>query len=89
MARQICNEEQAREFIKEMAEAYPHSKSKDMDALISLGDADLDTILEGYLYDHILSHMEATGMDIDEDIEELVTNALVDYYIDMLDEEEV
>lgn len=91
MIRQILTEADAKAFVKEMMVAYPHSKNKDIENLELMGYAghpdliDVDDILEGYLYAKIIDHLEATEMGIcGEDAEELVTNAIVDYYIDIL-----
>jgi hypothetical protein len=76
-----------------MAEAYPIHKAKDIEILVESGCVqhpdmvDVDDILEGYLYARIIDHLEATEEAVyGDDAEELVTNALVDYYIDIMAE---
>ena len=93
MAIEIYNEEQAKEFIKKMIEAYPVHMSKDIEAFELMGYAghpdliDVDDVLEGYLYCIIIDHLEVTEESVyGDDAEELITNALVDYYIDRMAE---
>ena len=93
MAIEIYNEEQAKAFIKAMVEAYPHSCNKDIEDFELMGYAghpdliDVDDIIEGYLYAKIIDHIEAEEESVyGDDAEELVTNALVDYYIDKMAE---
>ena len=93
MAIEIYTEAQAKAFIKVMVEAYPHSYNKDIEMLVESGCVqhpdmvDVDDILEGYLYAKIIDHLEATEEAVyGDDAEELITNALVDYYIDIMAE---
>lgn len=81
MARQIYTEAQANEYIREMAHTHQAYYDRDMDALLEIGEADMDTILEGYLWNAICTDMG----EMDEDTEEVLSCAIVDFYIDMVE----
>ena len=76
----ITNDTQALEYIKLMASTHEGLYFRDLDALQELGEADMDTIFGGYLWQEI----EKDFGIMDEDTEELLTCAISDFYIDAL-----
>lgn len=54
---------------------------RDMQALDRLGEADMESILGGYLWQAICDELG----DMDEDTEDALSDAIVAYYEDMLD----
>ena len=78
MSEIISNDTQALEYIKGMANTHEGLYFRDLDALLELGEADMDTIFGGYLW----AEIERDFGIMDEDTEELLVCAISDFYID-------
>lgn len=63
-----------------VAEANPKAVRKDIDALLEVGEVDMETVLQGYLWDAVVAEVG----DMDEDTEDAMVSAIVDYYCDQM-----
>lgn len=86
----ISTSAEAMGIISRVAEENPKYVSKDLDALIEVGEADMETIFGGYLWEVV----EDEVPEMDEETNTLLADAIIDFYyeqlaeFDELDEEE-
>ena len=67
--------------IVRIAEANPKAVSKDIDALLEVGEVDSETIWNGYLWDAV----EDEVLEMDEETQDLLLDAIVDFYCEQMD----
>lgn len=84
----IRTEAEAEATIVRIAEENLYAVGKDIDAILETGEVLTETVLQGYLWDIV----EAEVGEMDEETEELLCIAIVDYFCDqaegLFDEEE-
>lgn len=79
--------ERAMALVVEIAEANPKAVSKDVDALLEIGEVDCEAVWAGYLADAIVAELGDTYTEHAD----LFDSAIVDFYCDQMasfDEEE-
>lgn len=76
----IVNEQVASRYVADFAGTHNGLYCRDMEALYSLGEADCETIFGGYLWEA----MEEELGDMDEETEEMLSMAIINFYVDAL-----
>lgn len=82
--RWIQTEEEAMKAILRIAETYPKYRDRDLDALWEVGEADMETIFNGYLWHEV----EVLFLGMPEDTNTLLADAIVEYFTDQMDIED-
>ena len=78
----VNTSDEAMAIISRIAYENPRYVSKDLDALIEVGEADMETIFCGYLWDAV----EDEVPEMDEDTNTLMSDAIIDFYCEQLAE---
>lgn len=77
----IHTDAEAMATIVRIAEANPKAVSKDIDALLEIGEVDCETIWTGYLADAIVEELG----DAYEESADLLDSAIVDFFADQME----
>lgn len=81
-ATRIYTEEEAMAIVVRIAESNTKAVSKDIDACLEDGEVLVETVLQGYLWDCIVAEIGR----MDDEVEELLSIAIVDYYCDQMED---
>ena len=76
----VSTSTEAMDIVSRVAEENPKYVSKDLDALIEVGEVDMETIFNGYLWEAI----EDEVPEMDEDTNTLLADATIDYFAEQL-----
>ena len=77
----ISTSTEAMSIVNKVAKENPGYVYRDLDALIEIGEVDMDTLFGGYLWEAI----EDEVPEMDEETNTLLSDAAIDFYCEQLE----